>query len=415
MARAVALLFGRGAPGDHGRIHAALAPAKDHYDALDEDDRDAFRDAVNRFVHTYAFLSQIVAFTDAGLERDYLFCKALAALVRPEGAGTIDLGSEVELTHLKLDQTFAGSVSLDATEGEVTTIFAGTGPQHDPDEAPLSVIVARINERFGTRWAPEDLVFYTAIADKLAGRQDMQRAAAANTAENFRLLLEKEFLSGVVDQLAVSEEMVGQYLDNGDLQAWVLARYLPLVYGKARVAHQEHCPIGELLGPARESATLEYKSTLRTRADDGGLYRPLESACLKTVAGFLNSRDGGTLLIGVADDGRVFGLEADYATLRRDGRDDRDAFQLHLANIVAASMGTAAATNVTTYIHTVESRDLCRVHARPSGFPVDAKVTVGVKGQMEKKTAFYVRLANGTREMDSAEKQKYIAGRWGVG
>lgn len=44
---------------------------------------------------------------------------------------------------------------------------------------------------------------------------------------------------------------------------------------------------------------------------------------------------------------------------------------------------------------------------------VEATVTVDNKGQFEKKTAFYVRLANGTREIaDDAEREKYVAGRW---
>ena len=35
---------------------------------------------------------------------------------------------------------------------------------------------------------------------------------------------------------------------------------------------------------------------------------------------------------------------------------------------------------------------------------------------MVKKTAFYIRIGNGTREItDPAEKQKYIASRWGSG
>jgi hypothetical protein len=45
-------------------------------------------------------------------------------------------------------------------------------------------------------------------------------------------------------------------------------------------------------------------------------------------------------------------------------------------------------------------------------FPVDAKVTVDKKGQLEKKTAFYIRLNNGTVELDQTEKQKYISTRW---
>ena len=45
------------------------------------------------------------------------------------------------------------------------------------------------------------------------------------------------------------------------------------------------------------------------------MWKVLEGAVLKTVAAFLNSYDGGTLLIGVADDGTVHGLDADYASL----------------------------------------------------------------------------------------------------
>jgi hypothetical protein len=31
---------------------------------------------------------------------------------------------------------------------------------------------------------------------------------------------------------------------------------------------------------------------------------------------------------------------------------------------------------------------------------------------MTKKTAFYVRAANGTRELDEAERAKYVTSRW---
>ena len=47
------------------------------------------------------------------------------------------------------------------------------------------------------------------------------------------------------------------------------------------------------------------------------MYKPLETAVLKTIAAFLNSRDGGTLLIGVADDGTVHGLDSDYSRCAR--------------------------------------------------------------------------------------------------
>ena len=62
----------------------------------------------------------------------------------------------------------------------------------------------------------------------------------------------------------------------------------------------------------------------------------------------------------------------------------------------------------------IDNKDLCRVHVKPSSFPVEATVTMVKDGQHSKKTAFYVRLNNKTHEFTSEdEKQKYIAQQWG--
>ena len=149
MRRAAMLLV---ADGAHAQIDAALQPAVDRFHDLDDDDRAAFRDVLTRFVRVYGFLAQIVPFANPGLERDYIYCRALAALVRDRQPGhSIDLGAEVELTHLRHEMTFEGSISLPGGEIEVITIYSGTGPLTDPDEEPLSEIIARINERFGRR------------------------------------------------------------------------------------------------------------------------------------------------------------------------------------------------------------------------------------------------------------------------
>ena len=42
----------------------------------------------------------------------------------------------------------------------------------------------------------------------------------------------------------------------------------------------------------------------------------MEEVILKTVAGFWNA-EGGTLLVGVSDDGSVLGLDADLANARQ--------------------------------------------------------------------------------------------------
>ncbi|MFA7477115.1 MAG: type I restriction endonuclease [Acidimicrobiia bacterium] len=409
--RMVTLLLTTGKDA-HRQVNAALTPAVDrfHHD-LDDEEQERFREDLNRFIRTYTFLSQVVAFTDPKLERDYLFCKALAALIKQ--GGTEAVHPDVELTHLKVDQTFEGSVTLAETTGEVTTIFGG-GRLHDPEDEPLSQIIARLNERYGTDFSAEDRVFYDAVFDKLTKRADIQQAAAVNPPENFKLVLEKEAMAGVLDQLGVAEDMALAYVDNPDMQADVIAAYLPFVQGRSKVRHQEHCDIVDLLGPDRESTHLEYKATLRTHAEGGEVFKPLETATLKTIAAFMNSREGGTLLIGVADDGTVHGLDSDYTSRSKRDQDPRDWFLQHLANIISASMGDAAATLVRPQIHRVNGGEVCRVQVDPAGFPVDAKVIIQKPGgPKETRTEFYVRIINGTKALNTVEREKYIQQRWG--
>jgi len=71
------------------------------------------------------------------------------------------------------------------------------------------------------------------------------------------------------------------------------------------------------------------------------------------------------------------------------------------------------ASYVTTQMHTVDGNDICRVHIKPCGFPVDAKVTEIKKGQHVKAENFYTRINNGTHKfIDDDQKQKYISQRW---
>jgi type I restriction enzyme R subunit len=126
---------------DHGRMHAALGPAIDRFWGLQSDEQDRFRDALGRFVRIYSFLSQIVSFTDTALERDYLLGKALQVFIKADAGVAVDLSGAVELTHLRHDQQFSGSVALSADSGEVSTVYSGTGRMTEPDPGSYSASV----------------------------------------------------------------------------------------------------------------------------------------------------------------------------------------------------------------------------------------------------------------------------------
>src|SRR5262249_44719206 len=79
IAGAVAELLAGKAVKNHDKVYAALDPALKRFESLGDDDQDAFRDVLGRFVSLYGFVSQIVRFTDAVMERDYVYARALEA------------------------------------------------------------------------------------------------------------------------------------------------------------------------------------------------------------------------------------------------------------------------------------------------------------------------------------------------
>jgi type I restriction enzyme R subunit len=233
----VALLLAGDAKA-HGRVYAALDPALERFSVLAEEDRLGFKDALDKFVRTYSFLSQVVAFGDSKLERDYTYCRALASRLRDSASvERLDLGTEVELTHLKTEMTFEGSLSLDADDGEVKTIFGeGRGRQTDPQLEHLSEIIDELNERFGLSLDERDQLLFDQFEETWAADPDVVDQARSNTLENFRLVFDHRFLDTVVSRMDENEAIFKRILDDEEFRQVLMDLYAGRVYRRARRA-----------------------------------------------------------------------------------------------------------------------------------------------------------------------------------
>ncbi len=398
--------------GIQAKLYALLEAARDRFTDLDEAEQEEFRTWLKRFVARYGFISQVLPMSDTTMEKRYAYCRFLERRLPSEPSGSMDLGDQVEMTHLRVKMTGEHDLSLEKGGGVLRSFGEGGPGGYEDMLAPLSELIDRLNERFGADLSEADRLHLEGIGADMAADPEVQQQAAANTEENFGIEFDKRFTHAVAARMSQAEELTIRILDKPEFRAEVVEALMPRVYERARVAHQKTCPIGELLA-RREDKHLEFESTLRWDLEKGERSKLVESANTKTVAAFLNSEFGGTLVIGVADDGSVVGLEHDYATLRRRGKSDADLFLLHLNQLVENAVGLAAAANVTTTIHQPDGHDLCRVHVEPSGHPVEAEVMVPDKqGQFGRKRLFYVRLNNGTRAIED-ERERYIAQRWG--
>ena len=223
----------------HEAVYAALDPARARFCELDEEAQDAFRDVLARFASMYAFVSQIVSYVDRELERDYLYGRALLAYLPGQAAERLDLGSEVELTHLRIASTFEGSGALEEGGGEVVAIFSGRGKEHDPEQARLSRIVEVINERFGLELGEADQLLFDQFEETWAADESLAARARTNTFENFRLVFDRAFIETVVKRMDQNADIFKRILDEPEFQRTVLDYYAERLYGRLRAEHDQ--------------------------------------------------------------------------------------------------------------------------------------------------------------------------------
>ena len=203
---------------------------------MDDERRPEFRDALTRFVRTYSFVSQIAAFAEPGLERDYIFCRALSLYLRDTTTvERLDLGTEVELTHLRHQVTFSGSLSLTSEMGEVRSFHGeGRGSQQELDMEHLSSIVDVLNERFGTDLTDVDKLLLDQFEETWVADGELSDQARNNTIDNFRLVFDRKFLQTIITRVDANEEIYKKILDDEDFRATLGEFYLRKVYERLR-------------------------------------------------------------------------------------------------------------------------------------------------------------------------------------
>jgi hypothetical protein len=183
----------------------------------------------------------------------------------------------------------------------------------------------------------------------------------------------------------------------------ILAEHLNAFLNKITKTEETIVPVSvEDMIAEGESGEMEFKSTLRWDIKEGVINKKLEEVIAKTVAAFANSQ-GGTLLIGVEDDGTVLGLEHDFASL---GDGGRDKFELHLRNLLNQQFGTEFVTSkVQIRFHGIEEKEVCQVEVSLAKEPIILKVK-DKNGQSVEK--FYARSGNSSQEIPLSEMNAYV-------
>jgi len=145
-----------------------------------------------------------------------------------------------------------------------------------------------------------------------------------------------------------------------------------------------------------EGKQVEFKSSARWGYNKGDRDEVVEQAIVRTVAGFLNTR-GGTLLIGVRDDGEPIGLEKDYKLTKG----SRDGFENWLTDLFEGSFGKPPLAGLSVSFQAIDGNDVCRIDVEASSSPVFVK-----RGNDRD---LFVRFNNSTRLLNAEDVLQYVA------
>jgi len=214
--------------------------------------------------------------------------------------------------------------------------------------------------------------------EKLARLGDA-RIERASTKQLLELQKELEAKNAEIEQLRSSQENVVRFYEDR-LQA-----VKEQLATDSLINHIKH----------GETALLEFKSSLRFNIRANKYDRDIENSVLKTIVAFCNTK-GGELLIGVADDKGIVGIE-------HDGFPNDDRFQLHFRNLLMDRIVPSVAEFVEFSMVTIDGKVICHVVCKQS-----RRQEIWLKPDRNVPEQFFVRFGPSSTELQPREALAYI-------
>lgn len=199
------------------------------------------------------------------------------------------------------------------------------------------------------------------------------------SAKTNRQLGDKLPAAYLTDPGAPSAEQLAAQSIPADPELWGIDQYSGFLSNRRRLIADalnrfitqgriEHSPILDVaaLIAGKETEEVEFKSSLRWDVKLQQVNKVLEQVILKSIAALSNAK-GGTLLIGVRDDGEPLGLKPDYDSLGG----DRDTFERHVRGLINSAWGVSlGADAVKLSFPEVHGIEICAIEVRAGHQPL---------------------------------------------
>jgi type I restriction enzyme R subunit len=146
-----------------------------------------------------------------------------------------ELEDEVALRFYRLQKISEGSINLEEGEAEPLKGPTEVGTRRAEDkEIPLSKLVDKLNDRFGTDFKQADQLFFDQVAEAALENETLKTAAQVNTIDNFKHVFDKLLEGLFIDRMEGNEEIFDRIMNDPQFRNLASAHLMRDVYERVR-------------------------------------------------------------------------------------------------------------------------------------------------------------------------------------
>ena len=218
--------------GDLGRLQGTIRPALDRYIALSDEKKDLFKSTLARFNRIYAFITQVCRLFDKPLHKFSVYAKFLAMQLPKDDIEKVDVDDKVLLEYYRLEKSFDGAIELESTEEGFMPITGEAG-RREKKKDPLTILIDKINKRYGTNFTEMDKVLVQ-MENDYAAQDKWQSYAKNNDRKTFMLLFEKDFPNMAAQRYEQNDDFFVRMFSDPDMMRQVMETVGSVLYERLR-------------------------------------------------------------------------------------------------------------------------------------------------------------------------------------
>lgn len=218
--------------GDLGKLQAPIKPALDRFEALEEEKQDLFKSTLARFNRIYGFITQVCRLFDKDIHKFRVYAKFLYTMLPKGGRDKVYIDDKVLLEYYRLEKDFEGGIELESTPEGFRPITGEAG-RKEKKRDPLTVIIDKINEKYGTNFTEMDKVLLQ-MENDYAAQDKWHSYAQNNDRKTFMLLFEKDFPNMAASRYEQNEGFFVKMFSDPDMMRQVMETVGTVLYERLR-------------------------------------------------------------------------------------------------------------------------------------------------------------------------------------